>query len=90
MTRFEVKGDRTCFGFGEPDRQGWPSAIGLYQSTVVRAAHTRATSGEAVSRATWVTFGAGREFTTADILEALRRQVPPSLSQREASELLRN
>ena len=40
--------------------------------------------------AMYVGFNAGREFTTADILEAIKRQVPLSVSQREVVQMLRD
>lgn len=39
--------------------------------------------------ATYVGFGAGREFTTDDVSAALKRQVPLSVSQRETISALR-
>ena len=45
---------------------------------------------QAVIDAMYVAFGAEREFTTDDILAALRRQVPLSVSQRETVQMLRN
>ncbi|MCR4413937.1 MAG: AAA family ATPase [Thermoguttaceae bacterium] len=45
---------------------------------------------QAVIDAMYVGFDAGREFTTDDIVGALRRQVPLSRSQRETIEALRN
>ena len=46
---------------------------------------------QAVIDAMYVAFNDGeREFTTEDILEALRRQVPLSVSQREAVARLRS
>ena len=38
----------------------------------------------------YVGFNEGREFTTDDILAALRRQVPLSISQRETIDELRS
>jgi AAA+ superfamily predicted ATPase len=45
---------------------------------------------QAVIDAMYVAFGADREFTSDDILAALRRQVPLSISQRETVQMLRN
>lgn len=45
---------------------------------------------QAIIDAMYVGFDAGREFTTADIAQALKRQVPLSVSQRETIEGLRN
>ena len=45
---------------------------------------------QAVIDAMYVAFGADREFATDDILAALRRQVPLSVSQRETVQMLRN
>jgi AAA+ superfamily predicted ATPase len=45
---------------------------------------------QAVIDAMYVGFNAGREFTTEDIAEAIKRQVPLSISQREIVEALRN
>ncbi len=45
---------------------------------------------QAVIDAMYVAFSAEREFTTDDILAALRRQVPLSVSQRETVQMLRN
>lgn len=45
---------------------------------------------QAIIDAMYVGFNEGREFTTADIAEALKRQVPLSVSQRETIEGLRN
>jgi SpoVK/Ycf46/Vps4 family AAA+-type ATPase len=45
---------------------------------------------QAIFDAMYVGFNEDREFTTADILEALRRQVPLSVSQRERISALRN
>ncbi|MBI3947100.1 MAG: AAA family ATPase [Armatimonadetes bacterium] len=44
---------------------------------------------QAIIDAMYVGFNAGREFVTDDIAEALRRQVPLSISQRETIEALR-
>jgi SpoVK/Ycf46/Vps4 family AAA+-type ATPase len=44
---------------------------------------------QAVIDAMYVGFGAGRELTTDDVSEALRRQVPLSVSQRETIQALR-
>ena len=44
---------------------------------------------QAIIDAMYVGFNAGREFTTADISAALRRQVPLSISQRETVQALR-
>ena len=45
---------------------------------------------QAVIDAMYVGFNAGREMTTDDIAEAIRRQVPLSISQREVIEYLRS
>jgi AAA+ superfamily predicted ATPase len=45
---------------------------------------------QAVIDAMYVAFSQGREFTTADVLHALERQVPLSVAQREVIESLRN
>lgn len=45
---------------------------------------------QAVIDAMYVGFNEGREFTTADVAAALKRQVPLSVSQRETIEALRN
>jgi SpoVK/Ycf46/Vps4 family AAA+-type ATPase len=45
---------------------------------------------QAIIDAMYVGFNAGREFTTQDILAALARQVPLSISQRERVGALRN
>ncbi|MHB2016898.1 MAG: AAA family ATPase [Candidatus Xenobia bacterium] len=45
---------------------------------------------QAILDAMVVGFNAGREFTTADVLEALRRQVPISASHREIVQQLRD
>ena len=45
---------------------------------------------QAIIDAMYVGFNAGREFTTEDIAEALKRQVPLSVSQRETIVDLRN
>lgn len=45
---------------------------------------------QAVIDAMYLGFNAGREFTTEDILESLRRQVPLSVAQRETIQALRN
>lgn len=44
---------------------------------------------QAIIDAMYVGFNAGREFTTEDILESLKRQVPLSIAQREVIEALR-
>lgn len=45
---------------------------------------------QAIIDAMYVGFNKGREFTTEDVSEALKRQVPLSISQRETIENLRN
>jgi SpoVK/Ycf46/Vps4 family AAA+-type ATPase len=45
---------------------------------------------QAVIDAMYLGFNAGREFTTEDMLESLRRQVPLSVAQRETIQALRN
>lgn len=45
---------------------------------------------QAIIDAMYVGFNAGREFTTQDIADALKRQVPLSVSQRETIDELRN
>ncbi|MEW5872057.1 MAG: AAA family ATPase [Chloroflexota bacterium] len=45
---------------------------------------------QAIIDAMYVGFNAGREFSTQDILEATRRQVPLSVSQREIVQALRD
>jgi hypothetical protein len=45
---------------------------------------------QGVIDAMYAGFSAGREFTTADVSAALKRQVPLSVSQRETISALRN
>jgi hypothetical protein len=40
--------------------------------------------------AMYVGFNGGREFTTQDVIEAIQRQVPLSVSQREVIQALRD
>jgi len=67
-----------------------PQDFGLAQLAGEAEGYVGAEIEQAIIDAMYVGFNAGREFTTEDILAALQRQVPLSVSQREVIGGLRN
>jgi AAA+ superfamily predicted ATPase len=62
--------------------------------TALLAKHSEGYTGaeieQAIIDAMYIGFNEGREFSTNDVLEALKRQIPLSVSQRETIDALRN
>lgn len=71
-------------------RQRLPQDFDLPQLAQESEGYVGAEIEQAIIDAMYVGFNAGREFTTADIQNALRRQVPLSVSQREVVQALRD
>ncbi len=70
-------------------RKRLPQDFDLHLLAQQSAGYVGAEIEQAIIDAMYVGFDAGRDITTQDILEALKRQVPLSVSQRERIEALR-
>lgn len=70
-------------------RRRLPQDFDVARLAVESEGYVGAEIEQAIIDAMYVGFNAGREFTTADISAALRRQVPLSISQRETVQALR-
>jgi SpoVK/Ycf46/Vps4 family AAA+-type ATPase len=66
-----------------------PEAFDIVQLAQLAEGHVGAEIEQAVVEAMYVGFNAGREFSSADVAAALRRQVPLSVSSRETIAALR-
>ena len=71
-------------------RKRLPQDFDLEQLAEESQGYVGAEIEQAVIDAMYVGFNAGRELTTQDILEAIRRQVPLSVAQREVVQALRD
>ncbi len=71
-------------------RQRLPQDYDLRSMASKSEGYVGAEIEQAIIDAMYVGFNANREFTTADIVSALDKQVPLSVSQRETIETLRN
>ncbi len=82
---------REIFGVHILIRRRLPEAFDLDRLAAASAGYVGAEIEQAVIDAMYIAFNdQQREFTTADILDALRQQVPISVSQRENIERLRS
>jgi len=70
-------------------RKRLPQDFDLERLAQQAAGYTGAEIEQAIIDAMYVGFSEGREFTTQDVLDALKRLVPLSISQREQVEALR-
>ncbi len=71
-------------------RQRFPQDFDVERLAEASEGYTGAELEQAIIDAMFVGFNAGREFNTADILAAIGRQVPISISSREIIEALRD
>ncbi len=78
------------FGVHLRKRRRQPEAFDVGQLARQAEGYVGAEIEQAIIEAMYVGFNSGREFTTADIVEALKRQVPLSVSSRETITALRD